>query len=225
MSTDGEHLELQESLGAYALGQLDPIEADRVRAHLDGCAACRADADEIAPVVAALAAARVQQGADAPELPADLVGMRIAAGIRAERRSSAGRFGRTAATAAIASAAAAAVFLVGLRISAPDPAPAAPVEAVQVTRQVPGVDASAGLIAHTWGIEVQLRATGLEQGARYDVTVIGADGSKFPAGAFVGTGANPVRCNLNAGVLRESASAFEVRDRAGRLVLASRFAA
>ena len=50
--TDG-HRELREQLGSYALGHLPDGEALALRAHLDGCAACRADladlADERAP--------------------------------------------------------------------------------------------------------------------------------------------------------------------------------
>ncbi|MGX5657907.1 zf-HC2 domain-containing protein, partial [Geodermatophilus nigrescens] len=51
-----EHRELREQLGAYALGHLTGAERDRVRAHLDGCADCRAELADIAPLAARLAA-------------------------------------------------------------------------------------------------------------------------------------------------------------------------
>jgi len=43
------------SLGSYALGALDPFEADQVRLHLVECAACRAEYRELAAVPAVLA--------------------------------------------------------------------------------------------------------------------------------------------------------------------------
>jgi anti-sigma factor RsiW len=45
-----EHRTLREQLGAYALGQLDADARVAVRAHLDGCPACRAELAEIAPL-------------------------------------------------------------------------------------------------------------------------------------------------------------------------------
>ena len=49
MSVD--HRTIRESLGAYVLGHLDADETTAVRAHLDGCASCRTEADEIASVL------------------------------------------------------------------------------------------------------------------------------------------------------------------------------
>lgn len=43
------------ALGSYALGALDPVEADQVRTHLVDCAACRAEYRELAAVPAVLA--------------------------------------------------------------------------------------------------------------------------------------------------------------------------
>lgn len=43
------------ALGSYALGALDPAEADQVRMHLVDCAACRAEYRELAAVPAVLA--------------------------------------------------------------------------------------------------------------------------------------------------------------------------
>jgi hypothetical protein len=43
------------ALGSYALGALDPAEADQVRIHLVDCAACRAEYRELAAVPAVLA--------------------------------------------------------------------------------------------------------------------------------------------------------------------------
>ena len=50
------HRELREQLGVFALGHGDAEERATVRSHLNECAACRAELDELAKVVALLAA-------------------------------------------------------------------------------------------------------------------------------------------------------------------------
>ena len=46
--TPDEHRTMRESLGDYAIGRLPDGEAAAVRAHLDGCAACRAELAKVA---------------------------------------------------------------------------------------------------------------------------------------------------------------------------------
>ena len=50
------HRELLEQLGVLALGHGDAEERAAVRSHLLGCAACRAELEELEKVVALLAA-------------------------------------------------------------------------------------------------------------------------------------------------------------------------
>ncbi|HTJ67880.1 MAG TPA: zf-HC2 domain-containing protein [Actinospica sp.] len=45
----------REELGAYLVGALDAEEAERMRVHLEGCPACRAEYAELAPVAGLLA--------------------------------------------------------------------------------------------------------------------------------------------------------------------------
>jgi anti-sigma factor RsiW len=45
MSTDTEHAELEELIGAYVLDALDPDETARLERHLDGCPRCRSEVD------------------------------------------------------------------------------------------------------------------------------------------------------------------------------------
>ena len=61
-------------------------------------------------------------------------------------------------------------------------------------RPQPGVRATAGLVNHTWGVEVELHASGFDTGRRYRVAVLGPDGEPHPAGEFVGTGAREMDC-------------------------------
>lgn len=215
-----DHRGLREALGAYALGHLTPVEEEDVRAHLARCTACRADLDEIAPAAAALARAR--RPVPVPAAPPADLGARIRSRIREEeRRSRTARPARTALISALASAAAAAAVVVGLNSAATDPQSAVPLEAVQVVESG-GIQATAALVDHTWGVEVKLTATGLQPGGRYEVWVLGTDGSEYPAGAFVGTDSE-VRCNLNSAVLRDEAAGFIVRDEGGQPVLRSDF--
>lgn len=221
MSDQDDHRALREALGAYALGHLTQAEAADVEVHLRGCASCRGDLAEIVPAAAALRGAQ-RPVAVAPVPPADL-GARIDDRIRAEdRRSRILRTARTATVSALA-AAAAAVVVVSSGLFAPDPAPGVPLEAVQVV-QVEGVEATADLVAHTWGVEIKLTASGLQPGTRYEVAVLDEGGAETSAGAFLGTDGT-ILCNLNSAVLREDATGFVVRDETGAQVLTSEFPA
>lgn len=229
MSRD-RHDDLRESLGAYVLGHLDADEAAAVERHLAECADCRAEYDEIAPAAAALADLKGAMASSAPAPvisdaapPADL-GERIVGLVEADERDERRRrLTRAMALTAVAAAVVAFGVVLGLRLTAPEAPPAVPLEAVSVTERSDAIDASADLVAHTWGVEVKLTATGFTAGERYTVSVHGVDGVDYPAGAFVGTGDREMVCNLNSAVLRDAADGFEVRDDRGRILVASRF--
>ncbi len=217
-----EHRELREMLGAYALGHLGPAERDRVRAHLDGCAGCRAELAELAPLAGRLSAVDPDALDDTPTPPPDL-GARVLARVAEEqrqvvplRRAVVRR--RVLAAAAVAGVAAAGGAVGWLVRPVPDPVPLEPV-AVQAVE--PGVEARADLVPHTWGVEVKLTGTGFTAGEVYRVAVTDDDGREVPAGEFLGVGANELRCNLNSSVLRDDAVSFEVVDADGDVVARS----
>jgi anti-sigma factor RsiW len=194
------------------LGHLDGRERAAVHAHLATCARCRADLDEIRPVAELLEVTRDRISVERyePEYVPPL-SPQLVARVRAGRR-----FHR----AAVAAAAAAVVLLAaGLGFMMGGRSQAVPQEAVAVRTLTPGVQASAGLVAHTWGMEVKLVATGFEPGRPYRVTVTDDQGRTVGAGEFVGTGAQEMRCNLNSSVLRAAAASFEVTDADGQVVL------
>lgn len=223
MSTPTDHEALRTALGPYVLGDLPPDEVPALEAHLDGCASCTAELAALTPVAAALTGLRGSRPA-LPLPPADL-GDRVSAAVAADARRGARPAGAARrAGALLVAAAVGAVLTLGVtRLVAEPAAPAVPLEAVPVVVGAPGVVASAGLVPHTWGVEVKLTASGFTAGDRYRVVVLGPDGTQFPAGEFVGTGERTMRCNLNSSVLRERASGFEVLGDDGRVLVRSSF--
>lgn len=217
-----EHRRLREQLGSYALGHLPRTHTAAVRAHLDGCTACRAELAEIAPLVDDLRAIDPDR-ISALVTPPPALGEQIRGAVAVERslRDRRVRSGRllTAAAAVVAVLAVGATgFAVGDRRGGDGPQP---FEAVAVTSDVAGVSADAGVVPHTWGVEIKLRATGFEVGQSYAVMVRTEDGRQRSAGAFVGTGAREMNCNLNSDVLRADAAGFTVVDARGAVVLSA----
>jgi len=89
---------------------------------------------------------------------------------------------------------------------------------VPVVAVAPDLDVRAGLVDHTWGMEIELVGTGFVRGAAYDVVVTDERGRRYDSGAFVGVGSTEMTCALSAAVLREDAVRFAVRDDGGAVV-------
>lgn len=246
MSVDDRdgHRQLRELLGSHALGHLPPDLTGVVQAHLDGCESCRAELADIAPLATELRLLDPARLGSLPTPPAGL-GESIRAAVADERALVEVRLARDARRQVQASvrrkllgvAAAVAVLGAGLGIgtvlgqtsSAPSPSafpatsPAATVKFEQLALE--GVGAStlqvqkAGLIPHTWGVEVRFTGTGFATGEIFRAAFRTRDGQLLPAGEFLGTGAKALVCNLQAAVLRPDATGFVVMDAAGAPVL------
>ena len=218
--TEDAHRALRESLGAFVLGHLDQTETARVRAHLDGCAACRAEYDSLAPLAVALREVD-PDFLEESRGPGALLGARIEAEIKTERTR---RRRRTAVQRALMGTAASLIlvltFVAGGALTSDDSPSPVPLEAVAVTSEIDGVTADADLIDHTWGVEIKLNVTGLEGGEVYRTTVQAA-GREYPAGEFIGVNGVEIRCNMNSAVLRDDATSFTVWDSNGRAVLSA----
>lgn len=209
-------------LGPAALDLLTGPEQRRLDAHLAGCAMCSAE----------LAGLRVAVGRLASLDEVDLLALGAEAGnslLVARDRSDAvlaavAAEGRLAGRQVqrrqrlLAAAASLVVLASGLTVADALRPASSPVllEAVAVQGDVV---ASADLVAHTWGVEIKLAATGLAAGQAFRVQVRTDDGRTIDAGAFLGTGPRTVHCNLNASVLRADAASFAVLDGSGRPVL------
>src|SRR5450631_1705507 len=107
--------EMRATMGAVALGGADPAEALALRAHLDGCAECRAELRELTSVAAALPFADPARDAGGLAQPPPTLGKHVVGRLSDERTARlAARRARTrrrvAAVAATALAIAAAVI-------------------------------------------------------------------------------------------------------------------
>lgn len=209
-----EHRVLREQLGAYVLGHLSDEEVPGVRAHLDGCASCRAEVEELRAVVEVLPTAdpeRESRAAAPPEL-AERVFARIAraraeAGLRRRRRL----VSVLAAAAATAAVALAAVSLF----------PSASAGRQVAFAELPaGVDAGAYLLSRPWGTEIELEVAGLSgDGAGYAVWLEDSGGERTPAGTFVAVPDRELRVVLASALPMEDAVALGVSDPEGRTVM------
>ncbi len=208
-------------LGPAALGLLTSAERRRLDRHLERCGACRDELDELTAVVGRLGELEGEQGlledVQADPARAEAVVSAIAAE-RAHERRRAQRW-----QLVFAAAASVAVLLAGVVTATAltrDGESKVPLEPVSV--QAAGdVRARADLVAHTWGVEIKLTATGLPAGQPYTVQVRTTSGDLVNAGAFLGTGERTLFCNLNASVLRSDAAEFRVLDADGAQVLSA----
>jgi Putative zinc-finger len=175
--------EWRESLGAYALGQLEGDERAGLEAHLDGCAQCRAELALLEPVAQMLPHADPARFESAPQPPPEL-GARIAAVIEGERqqvekrrrRRRFGGFALGGATAALA-AAVLAIFVLGGGGGQPE-------QQVKFTSLPQGVTIDATLEPHAYGTEIRMYVHGIASGTLCTVSLRGPGGDSYPAGTF-----------------------------------------
>lgn len=208
-------------LGPAALGLLTDAEHARLDRHLERCPACRAELDDLSAVVARLGDLNGEQALLEDLRPDAARADAVLVAIAAERRRRDRHTHR--GQSALAAAAAVAVLSAGLLSATSltrDRPPAIPLEPVAVTADA-GVDARADVVAHTWGVEIKLVASGLADGRPYTVQVTTDTGEVVSAGGFLGTGTRPLLCNLNTTVLREAAESFVVLDPQGQQVLSA----
>lgn len=94
------------------------------------------------------------------------------------------------------------------------------IESIDVTGEPEGMLIDAELVAHTWGTEAVVDASGLDVGEVYSIVMLAEDGAEFSAGAMLGSEI-AIHCRVNAAVLRESVVRLEIRDADGAEVAAA----
>jgi predicted anti-sigma-YlaC factor YlaD len=205
--------EMRPLIGVAALGGLDPAEEIALHAHLDGCAACRAELRDLVAVARALPAADpgliTEQVATPPRL-ADQVTDRIAFE-RARRRHT--RFGRLALAGAAALATAAAI--VGLLLVVGGSTTGGTKVSFPTAH---GVSGHATLHAQSAGTEVAFHVAGLHDGDAYWLWLTGADGKRVAAGTFRG-GSDSMDLTMNAAIPLREARRIWVTDADDDVVL------
>jgi acyl-coenzyme A thioesterase PaaI-like protein len=174
--------EWRESLAAHALGQASEQERTALEAHLEGCAACRAEHDSLAGVARLLPLADPEHFDTAPAAPPSLAD-RVVATIRAERRAQRRHRFRLGlafggATAALTAAAAMALFVL------PGGGGGGPEQHVAFASAPPGMKISATLEPHAYGTEIHMYVKGAPSGTLCRVFLRGPDGTRMPAGTF-----------------------------------------
>ncbi len=197
-------------LGPYALGALDAEDRVQVEEALASSELARMLYRDVAEAAAALGEADPAHLDDHDEPPVALEQRILAA---AHRR-------RSTPWTAIATAAASAVVLAvaGLvTFSRTDPPPV-PREPVTFAAAEPFEVLQADLIPHTWGTELELLVSGVEDGVTYTVAFLDEGGDRVDAGSFLGVADRPVDCRMNAALLRDDATGVEVRDASGAIV-------
>jgi anti-sigma factor RsiW len=214
MTPPEEHHRYREQIGAFLLGELDGGELEAMQAHLNSCPVCQAEVRELEPVVAALADADPDRIDEDPWPPGDLEELTLAPILgeihRARRRRR--RFGWSALAAA-----AICVVVIGLAGSTWFLEPAVALEPLSFS-VAPGMKVEGHLIAHAWGTEIRLVASGLRDGQTYKVTLVSEDGERVNSGTFIGAGDKLVRGTFTAALLRKDAARLEVRTPGGELV-------
>ncbi|MET1002834.1 MAG: zf-HC2 domain-containing protein [Acidimicrobiia bacterium] len=173
--------EWRGALAAAALEREDPAQQIALRAHLDGCAACRAELDDLVAVARALPAADPDRLADTAQPSSRLAGQVVerVAEVRTRRRRR--RIGRALAAAAVI---AALLGFGGLLVANLGD------DAETTTVEFPasdGVTARADLHGAVHGTEVRLEASGLEADEVYWLWLTDEGGERVAAGTFRGS--------------------------------------
>jgi hypothetical protein len=185
MKTDGCR-EWRTSLGAYVLGQLPEPERAALAAHLEGCAACRAEAESLRGVAQLMPLADPERIVEpAPRPPAELR-ERIETVIGAERtrgreRRRRRRFGFAfggIATAAVAAVLAIVVFTGGSGEES------WPEQHIAFNHLPQGMTIDVALQPHAFGTEIHMYVRGVRSGTLCRVFLRGADGRTYSAGSF-----------------------------------------
>jgi hypothetical protein len=205
--------EMRATLGAAALGHLEPAEEIALRAHLDGCPDCRAELRSLRSVARALPLADpAHLHVDPPQPPSelgDLVRDRIAGLRTAHRRRVTRRAGFGVGAAVLAAAVISLVLLL--------PRSEAPSTSV-VFPSSHGAGGHATLVAQKAGTRVALHASGLHDGDYYWLWVTGDDGDRLAAGTFQGSHGS-VDVTMHAALPLDEARRIWVTDAHNAVVL------
>jgi predicted anti-sigma-YlaC factor YlaD len=209
------HRDLRESLGAYALGALEPRERGAVEAHLRECSACGQELARLAALPGLLARLPADEAARGPAPVPDGVGETALVALGARRRAARRRRQRWAAGLAGAAAAVVVAAVVVVTGGEEDGWGGG-----GVALRLEPVAADAGEVAGTawadgrdWGTAIGVDLSDLPERPAYELTAVAADGRREVAATFAPTAAGAARV--------EGACAIRPADMAGYEVTAA----
>jgi Putative zinc-finger len=176
--------------GAYVLGALDDADRQAFEAHLATCPDCRARVDEVRPTVGLLAGLSLSAFDDPGPVPDTLLPglLRRASHERNRRRW------LTASIGAVAAACVAALVIVVWPASN-NTAKLPAAQAFSAVRPSP-VSATARLVSHGWGTEIDLNCRYTDKVERYvpyELVVVDKSGDPHPAGTWTLTPAHTIK--------------------------------
>jgi anti-sigma factor RsiW len=214
--------EWRGALGAAALGAIDATEEIGLRAHLDGCAACRAELRDLRAAADALAAVSITSVISAPAEPSGTLGGRVTARVAEERVASHHRRTRrigisVGALVAIAAVVTAIVLAVGGSTGSP---------AEEIVMKGPrGATATAMLSEQAVGTAIDVELSGLDPHEYYWLWLTGNDDDhRMSAGTFTGS-LEPSEIRLSAALSLDKARRIWVTDEDDKIVLDARIPA
>jgi anti-sigma factor RsiW len=198
----------------HAIGRLDPHEESQLRAHLEECAACRAESIDLAGMEAALGLVDPAHLDDVTEPAIPLESARWER-VRWERHR---RVRITATRWAMAGMAAAEVEAIALVVVSIQGAPA-PTRTVALNG-APGVHASVVLTSKAWGTQATFEESGQKAGQVWTVSMETSPGSWWVAGSYRTLGSDgQVQVMLSCAVPADQITHVWVSDGAGHTVL------
>lgn len=184
------HDEARIAIGAFALGALDEDEAAEVRTHLETCAECQREYDELRGVPALLGLVPVAEVMAGPHVASEAGRDRLLAQVVAERKAKQrrGLAGRFAGALALAAAASVIGFVVA-EATADQPEPAD--YTLAATDEATGVWAQVLLNDVGWGTKIELHLTGVAPGETCRLVAVSGAGEEVastwdvPSGEYI----------------------------------------
>lgn len=198
-----------------ALGALDAAERTALRAHLDGCAACRELADELAGTVGALALADPADVAPTAFVPPRLTAA-VLGTLRTEARAARRRTVVTWGACAAVGVAAASLAIVAALAATPG---AAGSRTVTLHGTVDAV-ASAVLTARPWGTSIAIDERGLPTGV-FTVSMRTSSGTWWDTGTYRSVRGATVTATMACAVPLHEITGVRVTSPSGAVALAS----
>jgi hypothetical protein len=214
-------------LGAYVLGVLDRDEQAVVQSHLDGCAPCRREVDDLRGMEAALGEIPPEAFLEGPPPDGELLLQRTLHEVRRIGRREVWRTRALVAAAAVAVAIAAlgAGAVIG-RITSSETIVAATGSTTPGLRSGAATDMSTGVSIRAtvrpavgW-VRVSATVTGVAAGEQCRLFVVARDGSREPAGSWLASESGSTTLDGAALMAPADVTAVQAETYAGQILVA-----